>query len=339
MAASDGVEVEVAGRSLVVTHPERVFFSERGETKLDLVRYYIALADPVLRALRRRPVMMERYPEGAEGKSWFQKRVPKTAPDWLTTVQVSTPNGTTSDALVVVDLAHVVWAVNSGCLGFHAWPSRADRQDEADELRIDLDPTPGVTLGMVREAAYEARTLLTDLGLEGFPKTTGRRGIHIYVRVAPGFDPYAVRAAAVAFARELERRRPDLVTAAWWKEERGRRVFVDYNQNAPHKTVFAAWGARPRPGGQVSTPFSWDELDGIDPDVLTIATVPGRVQAAGDPWATIDAQPCSLAPLLELSERDRAAGLMDAPWPPVYPKMPNEPPRVAPSRARKADPT
>ena len=337
MAASDGVEVEVAGRSLVVSHPERVFFAERGETKLDLVRYYIALEEPVLRAIGRRPIMMERYPDGADGKSWFQKRVPKTAPEWLTTVQVATPNGTTSDALVAMDLAHVVWAVNSGCLGFHAWPTRFDDPDVADELRIDLDPTEGVTLEMVREAAHEARTLLDELGLRGFPKTTGRRGIHVYVRVAGSLDSYAVRAAAVAFARELERRRPDLLTAAWWKEERGRRVFVDYNQNAPHKTVFSAWGARPRPGGQVSTPFSWDELGSIDPEILTIASVPARVRAAGDPWAGIDDDPCSLEPLLERSERDLAAGLMDAPWPPVYPKMPNEPPRVAPSRARKPD--
>jgi DNA ligase D len=335
MAATDGVEVEVSGRTLVISHPERTFFAERGETKLDLVRYYIALGEPVLRAIGRRPVMMERYPEGAGGKSWFQKRVPKTAPEWLTTVEVSTPNGTTSDALAVMDLAHVVWAVNSGCLGFHAWPTRVDRLADADELRIDLDPTPGVTLEMVREAAHEARALLTDLGLVGFPKTTGRRGIHIYVRVEPGVDSYAVRAAAVAFARELERRRPDLLTAAWWKEERGRRVFVDYNQNAPHKTVFAAWGARPQAGGQVSTPFRWDELERIDPEVLTIASVPDRVRADGDPWAGIDDHAHALAPLLEMSERDLAAGMMDAPWPPVYPKMPNEPPRVAPSRARK----
>ncbi len=237
MAATDSIDVDVAGRTLAVSHPDRVFFAERGETKRDLVDYYVALAEPVLRAIGRRPILMERYPEGASGKSWFQKRVPKTAPDWLTTVQVSTPNGTTSDALVAIDLAHVVWAVNLGCLGFHAWPTRFEPPDEADELRLDLDPTPGVTLEMVREAAREARALLRELGLEGFPKTTGRRGIHIYVRLVPGYDSYAVRAAAVAFARELERRRGHHVTAAWWEEERGRRVLLDYKQKPPHKKV------------------------------------------------------------------------------------------------------
>jgi DNA ligase D len=334
---AEDVELEVAGRVVRVTSADKVYFAQRGETKLDLVRYFLAVGEPVLRAIGGRPVLMERYPDGAGGKSFFQKRVPKGAPDWLETAVVSTVNGTESDALVALDLAHVVWAVNMGCLGFHAWPSRAADLGHADELRIDLDPQPGVTPATLREAAHEARALATETGLAPFAKTTGRRGMHVYVRLEPRWDSYQVRAAAVAFARELERRRPDIVTAAWWKEERGARVFVDYNQNAPHKTVFAAWGARPVAGGQVSTPFAWDELDELDPSRLTIATVPARVAEQGDPWQAIDDRPCSLEPLLEMSERDMAAGLMDAPWPPVYPKMPNEPPRVAPSRARKPD--
>ena len=216
------------------------------------------------------------------------------------------------------------------------WPIRAADPDHADELRIDLDPSPGVTFDMLREAAHEVRGLLDELGCAGLPKTTGSRGIHVYVRLLPRWSAVEVRSAAVAVARELERRRPDLVTAAWWKEERGRRVFVDFNQNAPHKTVFGAWSVRARPGAQVSTPFAWAELDSIVPDDLTMATVPGRVQADGDPWAGFP--PNSLEPFLELSRRDKEAGLADAPWPPVYPKMPGEPPRVAPSRARRQPP-
>jgi DNA primase len=213
------------------------------------------------------------------------------------------------------------------------WPNRADDPDHADELRIDLDPSPGVNFEMVREAAGEVRDLLSEAGLTGLPKTTGNRGVHIYVRLRAEWTSIEVRAAAVAIARELERRRPDLITAAWWKEERGTRVFVDFNQNAPHKTVFGAWSVRARPGAQVSTPFSWDELPRIQPDELTLATVPPRLAAVGDPWA--GASPESLEPLLEWSRRDLASGLVDAPWPPVYPKMPGEAPRVAPSRARK----
>jgi DNA ligase D len=335
MPPSEPIELEVSGRTVSISSPDKVWFTERGETKLDLVRYFQAIEEPLLRAIGGRPILMERYPEGASGKSFFQKRVPKSAPEWLTTQRVATPNGTESDALVAVDLAHVLWAVNQGCLGFHAWPMRAADPAHADELRIDLDPQGKVPLEMVREAAAEARQLLSDVGVTGWPKTTGKRGIHVYVRLEPRWDSYQVRAAAVAFARELERRRPDILTAAWWKEERGERVFCDYNQNAPHKTVFSAWGARARPGGQVSCPFRWAELGSIDPAELTIASAPARVQANGDPWDGIEAAADSLESLLERSEHDLASGLMDAPWPPVYPKMPNEPPRVAPSRARK----
>ncbi len=330
-----GVTVEAGGRQVVVTSPDKVFFAERGETKLDLVRFYQSVEGPLMAAMGGRPVLLQRFPNGAGGSSFFQKRVPDARPDWLSTAIVSTPNGTTSQALVVADLAHVVWAVNLACLGFHVWPSKAADPEHADELRIDLDPTPGVTFPMVREAAAEVRALLDEVGVLGLPKTTGNRGVHVYVRLQPRWTSYQVRAAAVAVARELERRRPDLVTAAWWKEERGTRVFVDFNQNAPHKTIFGAWCVRARPGAQVSTPFRWEELETIVPDELTMATVPARVAEAGDPWAPMAADPQSLEPVLELHRRDQAAGLPDAPWPPVYPKMPGEPPRVAPSRARK----
>lgn len=337
MARGDDVEVlEVAGKLVRITNPGKVFFPERGDTKLDLARYYLAIEEPLLAAMGGRPVLLQRFPGGATGSSFFQKRVAPTKADpWLTTTVVSTPNGTTSDALVAVDLAHVLWAVNMGCLGFHVWPNTADDPEHADELRIDLDPSPGVTFAMIQEGAAETRALLDELGIASHPKTTGRRGIHIYVRLQPRWDGYAVRAAAVALARDLERRRPDLLTAAWWKEERGSRVFVDFNQNAPHRTVFGAWSVRASPHGQVSAPFAWDELPSIEPRELTLATVPARVAERGDPWASMSANRQSLEPLLAMSERDMAAGLMDAPWPPVYPKMPNEPPRVAPSRAKK----
>ncbi|MGH2363088.1 MAG: non-homologous end-joining DNA ligase [Chloroflexota bacterium] len=334
---ADGtVLVEAAGHEIAITNASKVFFPERGETKLDLVRYYQAVAQPLLRAMQGRPILLQRFPNGAGGPSFFQKRVPESRPEWLQTAIVSTPNGTTSDALVAADLAHVIWAVNLGCIGFHVWPSHAEDPEHADELRIDLDPSPGVTFAMVQEAAGEVRRLFEEHGLSAMPKTTGNRGIHVYLRLQPRWTSYQVRNAAVAVARELERRRPELMTAAWWKEERGRRVFIDYNQNAPHKTIFGAWSVRARPGAQVSTPFGWGELDAIEPNALTMATVPERAQAAGDPWAKMSPQ--TLDSLLAMHERDTAAGLPDAPWPPVYPKMPGEPPRVAPSRARKVPP-
>jgi DNA primase len=237
---------------------------------------------------------------------------------------------------VAADLAHIAWAVNLGCLGFHVWPYLVERPDVADELRLDLDPQPGTDFTHVRKAASHVRALLDELGIAGHPKTTGNRGLHVYVRLEPRWDSYQVRAAAVAAARELERRHPDLITAAWWKEERGERIFIDFNQNAPHKTVFGAWCVRARVGGQVSTPLRWEEIDRIHPDELTIASVVARVEADGNPWSRMNDEPQLLEPLLALHERDRAAGLMDAPWPPVYPKQPDEPSRVAPSRARKA---
>lgn len=333
--AGAAAELEVDGRRVTLSSPDKVLFAERGETKLDLARYYLRVGEPLMAAMGGRPVLLQRFPEGAGGTSFFQKRVPSTAPTWLRTTVVSTPNGTESRALVIDDLAHVVWAVNLACLGFHVWPSRADRPDVADELRLDLDPQPGTGFDHIRQAAGALRSLLEEVGMTGYPKTTGNRGLHVYVRLQPRYDSYQVRAAAVAVARELERRRPDLVTAAWWKEERGRRVFVDFNQNAPHKTVFGAWSVRARPGAQVSTPLTWQEVERFHPDELTMASVPALIAERGDPWADMDDRRQSLEPLLEMSERDLAAGLMDAPWPPVYPKQPGEPPRVAPSRARK----
>ncbi|NIH82743.1 non-homologous end-joining DNA ligase [Amycolatopsis viridis] len=327
--------VPIEGTEVSISSPDKVYFAERGETKLDLVRYYQAVEGPLMNTLRDRPLLLERYPDGASGKSWFQKRVPKSTPSWVRTTVVSTPNGTTSDALVAADLAHILWAVNLGCIGFHVWPYRASEPSYTDELRIDLDPSPGVSFAQVREAAVLARDLLDSLGIASFLKTTGSRGLHVYVALEPRWDSYQVRAAAVALARELERRHPELITAQWWKEERGARVFVDFNQNAPHKTVFGAWCVRPRPGGQVSTPIGWDELSTVEPAELTLTTVPELVSRRGDPWAAMYTRPQSIEPLLEMSERDMAAGLMDAPWPPVYPKQPNEPPRVAPSRAKK----
>ena len=332
---SEATVIQVSGTEVTVTHPDKVFFSARGETKLDLVRYYLAVEEPFLETVRDRPVLLQRFPEGAGGKSFFQKRVPKSAPAWLTTTVVSTPNGTTSDALVAVDLAHLLWAVNQGCLGFHVWPNRVPDLDVADELRIDLDPSPGIDLPALKEAAVQVRELLDEIGIAAFVKTSGSRGLHVYAALEPRWDSYEVRAAAVALARELERRHPDTITAQWWKEERGQRVFVDFNQNAPHKTVFGAWCARPRVGAQVSTPIAWDELAEVEPDELTIATVPARLAERGNPWAGMYEDPQDLTPLLERSAHDLANGLMDAPWPPVYPKQPNEPPRVAPSRARR----
>jgi DNA ligase D len=334
---SEGVVIDVDGTEVTVSHPDKVFFPASGHTKLDVVRYYQAVAEPLLATMRGRPLLLERYPDGAGGKSFFQKRVPRSAPSWLTTTRVATPNGTMSDALVAADLAHVIWAINLGCIGFHVWPVHATTPDITDELRVDLDPSPGVGFAEVREVALLTRRFLADLGIEAHLKTSGSRGLHIYVGLRARWDGYQVRAAAVALARALERGHPELITAQWWKEERGAKVFVDFNQNAPHKTVFGAWCVRPRAGAQVSTPIGWDELAEVRPDSLTITTVPDLVERRGDPWTGKVERPQSIEPLLELSERDMAAGLMDAPWPPVYPKQPNEPPRVAPSRARQPD--
>ncbi len=327
--------LEIDGHEVTITSPDKTFFSERGETKLDLVNFYVSMAEPLMRTMRGRPLLLQRFPEGAEGSSFYQKRVPKNAPPWLQTTTVTTVNGTDSNALVGADVAHIAWAVNMGCLGFHVWPYVADDPEHTDELRIDLDPQPGTDFTHVRTAGHELKALLDELGIAGYPKTTGNRGLHVYVRLERRWDSYDVRRAAVAAARELERRRPDVITAQWWKEDRGERVFIDYNQNCPHKTVFGAWCVRARPGAQVSTPITWDELDETHPDELTIASVPSRLEA-GDPWADMNANPQSIEPLLAMYARDRENGLMDAPWPPVYPKQPDEPPRVSRSRAKKS---
>jgi DNA ligase D len=329
------VEWEVAGRTVTISSPAKVMFPERGETKLDLARYYVAVGDAIMPTLLDRPVLLERYPDGVGGNSFFQKRIPASAPEWLVTTTVETINGTESRALVIADLAHVLWAANMGCLGLHVWPIRAAHPETADELRIDLDPAPKMSFETVREAAEHVRTYLAEEGITSYPKTSGSKGIHVYVRVEPNWDSFGVRAAAVTVAREMEQRHPDLLTDKWWKEERGERVFVDYNQNAPHKNVFGAWCVRARVGGQVSTPFVWDELDTIDPEALTLATVPDRLAEHGDPWADMDADPQSIDHLVERFTDQLADGVPDAPWPPQYPKMPNEAPRVAPSRARK----
>lgn len=332
---SERVTIEVDEHELEISSPDKIYFPEHNDTKLDLVEYYRAVEIPLLRAVGGRPTLMQRFPNGVKGNSFFQKRVPDNIPEWLQTTIVSTPNGTTSRALVLADLAHVLWAVNLGCLGFHTWPYLAADPSHTDELRVDLDPHSGIGFDAIREAAYEVRALLDEVGVASYPKTTGSKGVHVYARLEPRWDSYDVRAAVVALARELERRRPDLLTAAWWKEERGRRVFIDFNQNAPHKTVFAPWSVRSRVGAQVSTPLTWDEVATVMPDELTLAIVPDRVAATGDAWAAMNHEPQSIEVLLEWFARDLADGLMDAPWPPVYPKQPNEPPRVAPSRAKK----
>ncbi|MGH1488044.1 MAG: non-homologous end-joining DNA ligase [Acidimicrobiales bacterium] len=336
MAASGEKIVRTFGdKEVKISNPDKVFFSKAGQTKLDLIDFYEAVEEPLMATMGGRPTLMQRFPDGASGKSFFQKRVPKGAPKWLQTTVVSTPNGTTSNAMVPTDLAHIAWAAQMGCLGFHPWPYKADNPGVTDELRIDLDPSPGIDFEDIRQAAILVKEYFDELGLTAYPKTTGSRGLHIFMRLEPRWDSFQVRLAAVAMARELERRYPDRLTAAWWKEERGERVFIDFNQNAPHKTVFGAWSVRSRVGAQVSTPFRWDEIDEVVPDELTMDVVPRKLAAEGDPWAAINDEPNSILPLLEAHERDMANGLMDAPWPPVYPKMPNEPPRVAPSRAKK----
>lgn len=335
MAEKESVIQTFSGKEVKITSPSKIYFSKRSETKIDLVDYYEAISEQIMNTMGGRPVLLQRFPNGASGKSFFQKRVPKSAPDWLETTTVSTPNGTESNAMVVKDLAHIIWAVNMGSLGFHVWPYKAATPEISDELRIDLDPTPGTTFEDARLAAGLVKDFIDELGMKGFAKTSGSKGIHIFLRLKPIWDSFQVRAAAVAMARELERRHPNELTAAWWKEERGSKIFIDFNQNCPHKTMFGAWCVRPRVGAQVSTPFYWEELNTIDPEILTIETVPARVQSDGDPWADINQTKCDIDELLKMSKTDMTNGLMDAPWPPQYPKQPNEPPRVQPSRAKK----
>jgi bifunctional non-homologous end joining protein LigD len=327
------IVVEVAGREVPVSNPGKVFFPRTGHTKIDLIRFYLAVADGALRGAGGRPMALKRFVNGAEGEPFFQKRAPEKRPDWIETVELRFPSGRTADEVVLRDAAGLVWVVNLGCIDLNPHPVLADDLDHPDELRVDLDPVPGVEWPQIREVALVARSVLADYGLTGWPKTSGSRGMHIYARIEPRWVFSDVRRAAVAVAREIERRQPDLATSKWWKEER-HGVFVDYNQNAKDRTVASAYSIRPLPDARVSTPLTWDEVPSCDPAVFTIDTVPARFAATGDPWAGIDDAAGSLDGLLELATRDEAAGLPDAPWPPHYEKQAGEAPRVMPSKQR-----
>ena len=336
-ATTDATELEVDGQAVRITSPGKVWFSARGETKLDLARYYVAVGEGALRGVRERPCIMKRYRDGAEGEFFFQKRVPdKGRPPWLQTVTVRFPSGRSAEELCPVDVAHIVWSANLGCLDLNPWNVRRTDLEHPDELRVDLDPQPGVAFDAVRQVALVARDVLDEFGgLVGYPKTSGSRGIHVNVRIEPRWGYLEVRRAALALAREVERRVPHLATSKWWKEERGERVFVDYNQNARDRTVASAYSVRANPEGRVSCPVTWDEVPDVDPRDLTLATVPPRYAERGDPGAAIDDVAFSLEGLLALAAEDEASGLGDAPWPPTFPKQAGEPRRVQPSRARR----
>src|SRR5437762_6145819 len=327
--------LQIEGREVPISNPDKVFFPQRGYTKLDLVRYYLAVAEGALRGAGGRPMALKRYVHGAEGEFFFQKRAPESRPLWIEVVELKFPSGRTAREVVLRDAAQLVWIINLGCLDLHPHPVRAEDLDHPDELRVDLDPVPGVPWAQVREVALLAREVLQEHGLTGWPKTSGSRGIHVNVRIAPRWTFQEVRAAALALAREVERRAPALATSKWWKEER-HGVFLDYNQNAKDRTVASAYSVRPTPDARVSTPLSWDEVPTCEAEAWTIATVPKRFADMGDPGAGIDGAVGSLEALLELSRRDEAEGLGDAPWPPNYRKQAGEPPRVQPSKQRRA---
>jgi DNA ligase D len=326
--------VEVCGRELRVSNPGKAFFPEVGVSKLDLVNYYIECEQAVVRHLCERPTVMKRWVDGVQGKPFFQKRVPDSAPAWLQTATVTFPSGRHARELVPNDAAHLIWAVNLGVIDWNPWPVRRSDLDHPDELRIDLDPSPDVPFATVREVALGVREVLDEHGLRGFPKTSGSRGIHVYVRVKPEQGFQEVRRAALALAREVERRMPGRATSKWWKEERV-GVFIDYNQNARDRTVASAYSVRAVPDARVSTPLEWDEVADVEPAELTIQKVPARLRERGDPSADIDKRPARLEPLLELAERDEREGLGDAPWPPHFRKQKGEPRRVQPSKARR----
>jgi len=345
-------EIEVEGTTVRVSNPDRVIFpatdSTPAATKLDVVSYYASVGEAILRALHLRPTTLERWPKGVfddikqatrsdpHGDAFFQKRIPRGAPPYVETAHITFPSGRTADEICPTEPAVAAWAAQIGTITFHPWPVRRDDVDHPDELRLDLDPQPGTNFADVVRVAAQARRLLDDIGYQGFPKTSGNRGVHIYVRIEPRWSFTDVRHAAIAFGRELERRLPGEVTTKWWKEERGETVFVDYNQNARDRTIASAYSLRPLPGGPVSTPVTWDELPSINPRDFTLRTVPGRVNELGDLHADIDDVHHSLEPLLEMYDRDEAAGQGDMPYPPDYPKMPGEPMRVQPSRKRRA---
>jgi DNA ligase D len=330
------IVIDVRGRGVRVSNPQKVYFPKTGATKLDLVNYYLAVGDAAVRHLRERPTVLKRWVDGVDGEFFFQKRIPPTAPDWLETATVTFPSGRTARELVPNDAAHLVWGVNLGVIDWNPWPVRRSDLDRPDELRVDLDPGPGVSFADVRDVALCVRDVLADHELAGFPKTSGSRGIHVNVRVRPEWGFEDVRRAALALAREVERRMPGRATSKWWKEER-EGVFVDYNQNARDRTVASAYSVRAVPDARVSCPLDWDEVPDVDPAELRIDTVPARLAERGDPSAAIDDHPGSLAALLELAARDEADGLGDAPWPPHFAKQSGEGRRVAPSRARKPE--
>ena len=325
--------LHVAGREVAVSNPHKVLFPRPGYTKLDLVRYYLSVAGGALRGAGGRPNVLVRYPNGIDGEFFFQKRAPASRPPWVEVVSLQFPSGRTAEEVVPRDAAALAWMANLACLELHPHPVRAEDLDHPDELRIDLDPVPGVTWAEVRKVARVVEAALADFGLVGWPKTSGSRGMHVYVRIEPAWTFDEVRRAALAFAREVERRAPELATSKWWKEER-HGVFLDYNQNAKDRTIAGAYSVRPTPEARVSAPLAWDEVDASEPDDFTLATMPARFADVGDRHSGIDEHRCSLERLLELSARHEREGQGDAPWPPQYRKQPGEPPRVQPSRRR-----
>jgi bifunctional non-homologous end joining protein LigD len=337
MATDEREVLSCGAREVAITNPRKVLFPEAGVTKLDLARYYLAVADGALRAAGGRPNVLVRYPNGIGGEFFYQKRAPESRPDWIDVVSLHFPSGRTAEEVVPRDAAALVWMANLACLELHPHPVRADDLDHPDELRVDLDPVPGVEWPQIRDVAGVVHAALSDLGLIGWPKTSGSRGIHVSIRIERRWNFDQVRRAALALAREVERRAPGLATSKWWKEER-HGVFLDYNQNAKDRTVAGAYSVRPKPDARVSAPLTWDEIGACDPRDFTLRTMPERFAAVGDRHAAIDDRPCSLDALLELSERDERGGLGDAPWPPHYRKQAGEPSRVAPSRARKRPP-
>jgi bifunctional non-homologous end joining protein LigD len=332
---SDALVLTLDSREVAVTHPDKPYFT-RGVrlSKLDIVRYFLAVAPGALAGIRDRPIVLKRFVDGAEGEPFYQKRAPAGRPDWLRAVTLSFPSGRTAEEVVVDDPAGLAWVVNLGCIELHPHPVRSGDLDHPDELRIDLDPTPGIEWVAIRRVAVEVKALLEELGLTGWPKTSGSRGMHVNVRIHPRWTFTEVRRAALALSREMERRMPGVATSKWWKEER-RGVFLDYNQNAKDRTTCSAYSVRPLPDARVSAPLSWEEVPDCEPADFTVLTMPGRFAAIGDPHRGMDAAKGSLEALLELAARDEAAGLGDAPWPPQYRKMEGEPKRVAPSRAKR----
>jgi len=329
--------LQAAGREVAITNPDKVFFPRAGYTKLDLAKYYAAVSEGALRGIAGRPFVLKRYVNGAEGEPFFQKRAPEQHPEWIETVELSFPSGRTAREIVVRDAAQLLWIVNLGCIDLNPHPVRADDLEHPDELRVDLDPGPGTSWDDVRRVALIVRDVLGEHALRGWPKTSGSRGMHVYVRLERRWSFDQVRRATLAVAREVERRAPELATSKWWKEER-HGVFIDYNQNAKDRTVASAWSVRPTPDARVSMPLEWDEVADCDPAAFTLVTAPARLAQRGDASAGIDAAPGSLERLLELSAAQESAGLGDAPWPPHYKKQRGEPPRVMPSRRKRADP-